>query len=139
MQQAKLNDRQPEETSAEKPTPQRNTTTQTGNLQLTSLLPAAIDKATTKVEPSDGLQALIELLGEVEKRMIANGIEFDNNKMPGKKQHLFDVGRKLYPVQLNKALETFDGYLEGKCKFKQGRHKNNAKNPYAELFPELFL
>lgn len=96
-------------------------------------------KNTTKRKAQPNfIDAMNRLLDEIERRSSARGKTFNRNSLPGTKANLQAVASK-YDISLDDfSPQTFDDYLNGICQFKKGRPPTDAKNPYAELFPEFF-
>lgn len=88
--------------------------------------------------PQAFIDALNRLLETISERAKAKGIKFDRNEMPGTKENLRELAKKIDSQNFFKSQQTFDDYLRGICKFKKGRPPINAINPYADLFPEHF-
>lgn len=84
------------------------------------------------------IEAMQKLLDAIDKKMSDKALSFDKNKMPGKKEHFRELASKFDPKCLCVAETTFNDYIEGICKFPQGRHKNSAGNFYVDLFPDLY-
>jgi len=84
--------------------------------------------------PDIFIAALIRLIAEISKRSAQKGIPFDVNEMPGIKADFRELAIK-FDSRFNKAPSTFDDYLAGLLRFKQGAQETDF---YQELFPELF-
>jgi hypothetical protein len=80
------------------------------------------------------IAALIRLIVEISKRAAENGMPFYVTEMPGTKADFRALAIK-FDDNLDKAERTFDDYLAGLVRFKQGARETTY---YQELFPELF-
>ena len=79
--------------------------------------------------------ALIALLGEIDKRAKARGLDFSPTAMPGRKVD-FKALADAYDAELRGlAVATFDDYLIGMCTFRRGARETDF---YRRLFPEAF-
>lgn len=84
--------------------------------------------------PDTFIAALIRLIAEISKRAAEKGVPFDVNEMPGTKANFRELAIK-FDDKLKKAPRTFDGYLAGLLRFKQGARETPF---YQKHFPELF-
>lgn len=91
--------------------------------------PAARRKA-----PDTFIAALIRLIAEISKRSAEKGMPFNVTEMPGTKADFRALAIK-FDDKLDKAGRTFDDYLAGLVRFKQGARETTY---YQELFPEFF-
>ena len=84
--------------------------------------------------PDTFIAALIRLIAEISKRAAEKGMPFNVTEMPGTKADFRALAIK-FDDKLEKAPRTFDDYLAGLLRFKQGARETTF---YKELFPEFF-
>jgi hypothetical protein len=80
--------------------------------------------------PDGFIKALVRLLIDIAKRDKL----FDVDEMSGIKKDFYELARKI-DVEFKLEESTFDTYINGICKFKQGSRSGTY---YKKLFPELF-
>jgi hypothetical protein len=95
---------------------------------------AANEAVAKRKAPHTFIAALIRLITEISKRAAEKGMPFDVTKMPGTKADFRALAIK-FDDNLDKAERTFDDYLAGLVRFKQGSRETTY---YQELFPEFF-
>lgn len=84
--------------------------------------------------PAIFVAALFRLIAAISKRAAEKGMPFDVTAMPGTKADLRELAIR-FDGKLTKAPSTFDDYLFGLIRFKEGAQETNF---YRDLFPELF-
>lgn len=84
--------------------------------------------------PDTFVAALIRLIVEISKRAAERGMPFDVTAMPGTKSDFRALAEK-FDDYLEKSPSTFNDYLAGLLRFKQGARETAF---YRELFPEFF-
>jgi len=84
--------------------------------------------------PDIFVAALFRLIAEIGKRAAGKGMLFDVTAMPGTKADFRALAIE-FDGRLIKAPSTFNDYLAGLLRFKEGARETNF---YRDLFPELF-
>jgi hypothetical protein len=92
------------------------------------------EPAASRKAPDTFIAALICLIAEISKRAAENSMPFKVTEMPGTKADFRALAIK-FDDKLEKASRTFDDYLAGLLRFKQGARETTF---YQELFPEFF-
>jgi hypothetical protein len=83
--------------------------------------------------PNEFVSALIRLFVEISKRATKEGVEFTTNELPGIRKDLQELANQV-DQDLKLAESSFNTYIKGLCKFKQGARSSDF---YFKLFPEL--
>jgi hypothetical protein len=95
---------------------------------------AANESVAKRKAPDTFVAALNDLIAEITKRAAEKGMPFDVNEMPGRKAD-FRALAVTFNSELFRAQSTFNDYLAGLIRFKQGARETTF---YQKLFPELF-
>jgi hypothetical protein len=101
----------------------------------------ALDSAPATITKAKGQAAVVEcLLQDCATRAQRLGLEFDPNNMPGQKEQLFELIKKMEPSFKNmKSISSLDRYLNGRCKWPLSAAANpDATTFYQKLFPEAW-
>lgn len=94
---------------------------------------AKITKTEKDKTPIKFIEALNRTLNEISKRCQKQNKKFNKNEMPGMKANLMALMVILEEETCDTSLNTFSGYIKGKCQFLQGARDSYF---YKELFPE---
>lgn len=108
-------------------------------IELSAIVPnttvAPDNKHGKRKAPTEFVDALIRLIAEISKRAAEKRIPFDKDNMPGTKKDFMALAIKFDEKFDGLTPRTFDDYVAGLIRFKQGAQGTTF---YQELFPEFF-